>query len=101
MAEMTAAALTMNGRAHHSVGRICFRSDGLIQRRPEARPARAAAVEASAREAAKTVASAALIVRLVEDVVQETLLALHLKRQTWDADQLFTPWVRVWSPATS
>ena len=30
----------------------------------------------------------------VEDVVQETLLALHLKRQTWDADQPFTPWVR-------
>ena len=30
----------------------------------------------------------------VEDVVQETLLALHLKRQTWDAEQLFTPWVR-------
>jgi RNA polymerase sigma-70 factor, ECF subfamily len=30
----------------------------------------------------------------VEDVVQETLLAIHLKRQTWDADQLFTPWAR-------
>ena len=30
----------------------------------------------------------------VEDVVQETLLAFHLKRQTWDADQLFAPWVR-------
>jgi len=30
----------------------------------------------------------------VEDVVQETLLAIHLKRQTWDADQLFTPWIR-------
>ncbi len=30
----------------------------------------------------------------VEDVVQETLLAIHLKRQTWDADQLFTPWLR-------
>ena len=30
----------------------------------------------------------------VEDVVQETLLAIHLKRQTWDVDQLFTPWVR-------
>ncbi len=30
----------------------------------------------------------------VEDVVQETLLAIHLKRQTWDAGQLFTPWVR-------
>jgi RNA polymerase sigma-70 factor, ECF subfamily len=30
----------------------------------------------------------------VEDVVQETLLAVHLKRQTWDAEQPFTPWVR-------
>jgi RNA polymerase sigma-70 factor (ECF subfamily) len=30
----------------------------------------------------------------VEDVVQETLLAIHLKRQTWDANQLFTPWMR-------
>jgi RNA polymerase sigma-70 factor (ECF subfamily) len=30
----------------------------------------------------------------VEDVVQETLLAIHLKRQTWDADQLFMPWLR-------
>jgi RNA polymerase sigma-70 factor (ECF subfamily) len=30
----------------------------------------------------------------VEDVVQETLLTIHLKRQTWDMDQLFTPWVR-------
>ena len=30
----------------------------------------------------------------VEDVVQETLLAIHLKRQTWDADQPFTPWLR-------
>jgi RNA polymerase sigma-70 factor (ECF subfamily) len=30
----------------------------------------------------------------VEDVVQETLLAIHLKRQTWDAEQLFTPWMR-------
>ncbi len=30
----------------------------------------------------------------MEDVVQETLLAIHLKRQTWDADQPVTPWVR-------
>ncbi len=29
----------------------------------------------------------------VEDVVQETLLAIHLKRQTWDEDQAITPWV--------
>ena len=28
-----------------------------------------------------------------EDVVQETLLALHLKRQTWDADALIVPWI--------
>ena len=30
----------------------------------------------------------------VEDVVQETLLALHLKRNTWDASQPLGPWVR-------
>lgn len=30
----------------------------------------------------------------VEDVVQETLLAIHLKRQTWDEDQAITPWLR-------
>jgi RNA polymerase sigma-70 factor, ECF subfamily len=29
----------------------------------------------------------------VEDVVQETLLALHLKRGTWDAAQAFSPWL--------
>jgi RNA polymerase sigma-70 factor (ECF subfamily) len=30
----------------------------------------------------------------VEDVVQETLLAVHLKRQTWDEHQPLLPWVR-------
>jgi len=30
----------------------------------------------------------------VEDVVQETLLAVHLKRQTWDERQQLLPWVR-------
>jgi RNA polymerase sigma-70 factor (ECF subfamily) len=29
----------------------------------------------------------------VEDVVQETLLAVHLKRHTWDARQAFSPWL--------
>src|ERR1041385_2270016 len=28
-----------------------------------------------------------------EDVVQEILLAIHLKRQTWLPDQPFTPWL--------
>jgi RNA polymerase sigma-70 factor (ECF subfamily) len=28
-----------------------------------------------------------------EDLVQETLLAVHLKRDTYDPDQLFTPWL--------
>jgi RNA polymerase sigma-70 factor (ECF subfamily) len=28
-----------------------------------------------------------------EDVVQETLLAIHLKRQTWDADAPIGPWL--------
>jgi RNA polymerase sigma-70 factor (ECF subfamily) len=30
----------------------------------------------------------------VEDVVQETLLAMHLKRNTWDPTQPLGPWVR-------
>jgi RNA polymerase sigma factor (sigma-70 family) len=30
----------------------------------------------------------------IEDVVQETLLALHLKRHTWDERQPLLPWVR-------
>jgi RNA polymerase sigma-70 factor (ECF subfamily) len=29
----------------------------------------------------------------VEDVVQDILLALHLKRHTWDASMPLTPWV--------
>lgn len=29
----------------------------------------------------------------VEDVVQETLLAIHLKRHTWRQDQLIGPWI--------
>jgi RNA polymerase sigma-70 factor (ECF subfamily) len=29
----------------------------------------------------------------VEDVVQEVLLAIHLKRHTWMIDQPFTPWL--------
>jgi len=29
----------------------------------------------------------------VEDVVQEVLLAIHLKRHTWMPDQPFTPWL--------
>jgi RNA polymerase sigma-70 factor (ECF subfamily) len=29
-----------------------------------------------------------------EDVVQETLLAIHLKRQTWQVDMPIGPWIR-------
>jgi RNA polymerase sigma-70 factor (ECF subfamily) len=29
----------------------------------------------------------------VEDVVQETLLAIHVKRHTWKTDQPFRPWL--------
>jgi RNA polymerase sigma-70 factor (ECF subfamily) len=29
----------------------------------------------------------------VEDVVQETLLAIHLKRHTWDSGRMLGPWV--------
>src|SRR5271170_8102189 len=28
----------------------------------------------------------------IEDAVQETLLAIHLKRHTWDAGQPLAPW---------
>src|SRR5215216_1531713 len=30
----------------------------------------------------------------VEDVVQECLLAIHLKRHTWDEQRALLPWVR-------
>ena len=30
----------------------------------------------------------------IEDVVQETLLAIHLKRHTWDRTQPLAPWLR-------
>ena len=29
----------------------------------------------------------------IEDVLQETLLAIHLKRGTWDPDQPLAPWI--------
>ena len=29
-----------------------------------------------------------------EDIVQETLLTIHLKRQSWDQDALVGPWIR-------
>lgn len=32
---------------------------------------------------------------LVEDVVQEALLAIHLKRGSWDPERPLLPWVRV------
>jgi RNA polymerase sigma-70 factor (ECF subfamily) len=28
-----------------------------------------------------------------EDIVQDTLLAIHLKRHTWNADEQFAPWL--------
>ncbi len=37
---------------------------------------------------------AGLAVADAEDIVQETLLAVHLKRQTWDETLPFTPWLR-------
>jgi RNA polymerase sigma-70 factor (ECF subfamily) len=37
---------------------------------------------------------AGLPVEDAEDIVQETLLAIHLKRQTWDASLPFGPWLR-------
>jgi len=29
----------------------------------------------------------------LEDIVQETLLALHLRRHTWNGDEAFSPWL--------
>lgn len=37
---------------------------------------------------------AGLAIEEAEDVVQETLLAIHLKRHTWDATMPLGPWVR-------
>jgi RNA polymerase sigma-70 factor, ECF subfamily len=37
---------------------------------------------------------AGLPVTDAEDIVQEILLAIHLKRQTWDASLPFGPWLR-------
>jgi RNA polymerase sigma-70 factor (ECF subfamily) len=30
----------------------------------------------------------------IEDITQETLLAIHLKRQTWDNERPIIPWIR-------
>jgi RNA polymerase sigma-70 factor (ECF subfamily) len=38
-------------------------------------------------------ARAGLSASEAEDAVQETLLAIHLKRHTWDPDQALTPWL--------
>ena len=45
--------------------------------------------------AARALARAGLPVGEAEDVVQETLLAVHLKRHTWDPREPFAPWVHV------
>jgi RNA polymerase sigma-70 factor (ECF subfamily) len=42
---------------------------------------------------ARGFANCGLGIEDVEDVVQETLLALHLKRHTWDEGQALVPWV--------
>jgi len=42
MAEMTAAAAAMHLYPDHAVRRVARRADGIVERRPEARPARAA-----------------------------------------------------------
>jgi len=41
----------------------------------------------------KSCARAGLSASDAEDAVQETLLAIHLKRHTWDPDQALTPWL--------
>jgi RNA polymerase sigma-70 factor (ECF subfamily) len=44
--------------------------------------------------ARRGLASAGMADTDAEDVVQETLLAIHLKRQSWDEDAPFGPWLR-------
>jgi RNA polymerase sigma-70 factor, ECF subfamily len=44
--------------------------------------------------ARRGLASAGLADTDAEDVVQETLLAVHLKRQSWDEDAPIGPWLR-------
>jgi RNA polymerase sigma-70 factor (ECF subfamily) len=44
--------------------------------------------------ARRGLARAGLGVEEAEDVVQETLLAIHLKRHTWDQSMPLGPWVR-------
>jgi RNA polymerase sigma-70 factor, ECF subfamily len=43
--------------------------------------------------ARRGLASAGMADTDAEDVVQETLLAIHLKRQSWDEDAPFGPWL--------
>lgn len=42
----------------------------------------------------RTIVASGLAADEIEDVVQETLLAIHLKRHTWDERQPFEPWAR-------
>ncbi|HKK36173.1 MAG TPA: sigma-70 family RNA polymerase sigma factor [Paracoccaceae bacterium] len=68
----------------------------------KARAGDAAAYEALLGEIAELIRRAAgrrltamgLGMEEVEDVVQETLIALHAKRHTWDPDRPILPWVR-------
>jgi len=41
----------------------------------------------------KACARAGLSASEAEDAVQESLLAIHLKRHTWDPEQALTPWL--------
>jgi RNA polymerase sigma-70 factor (ECF subfamily) len=48
----------------------------------------------AARSAARDLARFGQAGAEAEDVVQETLLAIHVKRHTWDETRPFVPWVR-------
>src|ERR1700730_12595278 len=48
--------------------------------------------------ARRRLASAGMADTDAEDVVQETLLAIHLKRQSWDEDAPLSPWLRAIAP---
>src|SRR5262249_16260545 len=51
----------------------------------------APAIRAAAR---RGLGRAGLVAEDAEDIVQETLLAIHLKRHTWDPTLPLGPWVR-------
>src|SRR5262249_39834401 len=75
-----AAAAAMDGRPRHEEGRILGRADGVLQRRPEARPTRAAIELRRRGEKVEVAARAGEIAApmLVEQRARESLLGRAL-----------------------